>query len=405
MGIAKIKELDYTKYINILAVAYALVLPLSRAGISLLTAFLIALWFFEGNFKTKIISVLSNNVIKIILLFLLLNLLSLLWTDYFLESLNYIKKYWFFSPLVIFYTSLNKEFIPRVLSAFILGMFISEIISYGVFFDIWSFMHATSENPSPFMHHIEYSVFLALTGLILLGRIFNTDEMKYKLMYILFFVTVSGNLFLTAGRTGQFAFIIGLFVLASISFKSKFKAFIISMGLTVVIIGIAFNISETFQERLIIGKNNLVNVVQKADYCTSWGGRVGSWIVSKEIIKENPLLGVGLIDNMKAFHSIIDTKYPEMKCMHQSFMHTHNQFLEVLTQIGMAGLLIFISIFYMLIKLPITKGEYRNIKFIYVSVLIFAFIPEVIFHRQFSMALFALIVGLLLAQYRIENEV
>jgi len=401
----KVKELNYTQYINILAIVYAFVIPLSRAGISILTALLFFLWILDGNFKKKIIYLRNNNVIRVIGLFIIFNIISLIWTDYLYEALHYIKRYWYLAPILILATSLQKEYIPKVLSSFILGMFVSEVISYGVFFELWSFSHASVENPSPFMHHIEYSVFLAFTGLILLGRIFTEKEMKYKVLYIFFFTTVSGNLFLTAGRTGQLAFVIGLFILALISFKNKLKALLVSLVLSTIIIGIAFNLSTTFHDRIIMGKNNLVNVVENASYCTSLGGRVGAWIISKDMIKENPILGVGIIDNMKDFHSIIDNKYPEMKCMHQNFMHIHNQFLEVFTQMGLIGLFIFISIFYMIVRLPIDESQYKNIKYIYVTILMFSFIPEVLFHRQFSMALFALVIGLLLAQNRIENEI
>jgi len=401
----KVKELNYTQYINILAIVYAFIIPLSRAGISILTVLLVFLWILDGDFKKKVTYLHTSNVIRVIGLFIIFNIISLIWTDYFYEAVRYIKKYWYFLPIPILFTSLQKEYMPKVLSAFILGMFVSEIISYGVFFELWSFKHASVANPSPFMHHIEYSVFLAFTGLILLGRIFTEKDIKYKILYIFFFTTVSGNLFLTAGRTGQLAFVIGLFILALLSFQNKLKAFIVSLVLSTIIVGIAFNLSTTFHDRVIMGKNNLVNVVENASYCTSLGGRVGAWIISKDMIKENPILGVGIIDNMKDFHSIIDDKYPEMKCMQQSFMHIHNQFLEVFTQMGLIGLLIFMSIFYMIVKLPIHDNQYRSIKYIYVTILMVSFIPEVLFHRQFSMALFALIIGLLLAQHRIENEI
>ena len=403
--LTKINELDYTRYLNILVVIYAFILPLSRAGISLLTVLLIIGWLLEGGLKQKFTYLLQNNVIKALTIFLIFNIISLAWTDEFYSALNYIKKYWYFFPIVILFTSLQKEYRVKVLSAFILGMFISEIIAYGVFLELWSFKHATVQNPSPFMHHIEYSVFLAFTGLILLGRIFNEEKVRYKVLYFLFFTTVSGNLFLTAGRTGQFAFILGLFILGFISFKNKLRAFLLSMVLTIAIIGIALNVSTTFHDRIIMGKSNLINVIEKQAYCTSLGGRVGAWIIAKDIIRKNPILGVGIIDNMKDFHIIIDSKYPEMMCMHQSFMHTHNQYLEIFTQMGIIGVLLFISIFYTLSRLPIHERQYKNIKYIYLTILIFAFIPEVMFHRQFSMALIALIVGLLLAQYRIENEV
>jgi O-antigen ligase len=83
----------------------------------------------------------------------------------------------------------------------------------------------------------------------------------------------------------------------------------------------------------------------------------------------------------------------------------HNQYVQVFTELGLIGFMIFIGIFYQVGRLKIKAQEYSNMKYIYLTVLLFSFVSEVIFHRQFSMALFALIVGLLLVQYREENEV
>ncbi|PTB86168.1 hypothetical protein C9925_02260, partial [cyanobacterium G8-9] len=77
----KVNEPDYTRYLNILAVIYAFILPLSRAGISLLTVLLIVVWLLEGRLKEKFSYLLSNNVIKIIFIFLIFNIISLFWTD------------------------------------------------------------------------------------------------------------------------------------------------------------------------------------------------------------------------------------------------------------------------------------------------------------------------------------
>ncbi len=399
------KAFNATHVINILAIGYAFVVPLSRAGIAFFTILLSLFWLLEGDLKQKVTFLLHNRVIRALLAFVLFGMVSLLWTQHPYEALKYMGKYWYFLPLFVFATSLQKRYLSKVLSAFIFGMFVSEIISYGVFFELWHFKHATVENPSPFMHHIEYSVFLAFTALVLLSRIFNTKEQLHKFFYTLFFVTVSGNLFLNAGRTGQFAFIVGVFVLALMSFKNRIKAMFVFVVLAATMLGMAFTFSQTFHDRIITGKENIINVIEKKDYCTSWGGRVGSWIVSTDIIRENPLLGVGIIDNMKVFHRIIDYHYPKMRCMHKSFMHTHNQFLEIATQMGLVGLLFFIYLFYTMARLPIVERQYKNIQYTYVALLGFAFIPEVLFHRQFSMALFALITGLILAVYRIENEV
>ena len=82
----------------------------------------------------------------------------------------------------------------------------------------------------------------------------------------------------------------------------------------------------------------------------------------------------------------------------------HNQYLQILTQTGLVGLFLFLAIFFYIAKLEIRNKEYKQMKAIYLSVTLFAFVSEVLLHRQFGMALFALIVGILLAQHRVENE-
>ena len=398
-------QINYTKYINSFALLYALVLPLSRAGISAMTILLIILWFLEGGFKSKITLLVKSNILKALFVFLLFNLISTLWTDNVLETLDYVKKYWYFSPIIIFYTSLQREYIAKVLSAFILGMFVSEVIAYGVFFELWSFGHAHVNNPSPFMHHIEYSVFLAFTALVLLSRFFNETHWGMKLSYALFFLTINGNLFLTAGRTGQIAFVFGLFILAMVSFHNKLKALSIFIVISVFLLTAAFNGSLTFKERVLTAKDSVTNVIHQNNYCSSWGSRAAACVVAVDIIKESPLIGAGIIDNMKELHRRIDSSYPEMKCIESNLMHMHNQYIQVFTELGLIGILLFLYIFYTVGQLYIKSTEYRNVKYIYLTVLLFSFVAEVIFHRQFSMAFFALVVGILLAQYRDENEI
>ena len=404
VDIFSFEKINFTLWINYLAIVYAFVLPLSRAGIGLISGLMLVVWLIDGNFKQKFNTLRKSKVVFALFLFILFNVVSLFWTEHLNEALRTMKRYWYLLPMLVLMTSLKKEYIHKVLTAFMLGMLLSEIISYGVFFELWEFKNASPQNPSPFMHHIEYSVFLSFTALILLSRVFNTETLKYKIFYAIFFLTVSGNLFLTAGRTGQLSFLFGLIVLSLLSFKSKVKALFITISLGVVVMMTAFTFSTTFHDRIIQGKSDIIEVVKNENYCTSWGGRVGTYIIAKDIIKENPLLGIGTADNMKTFHSIIDTKYPNMKCMHHSFMHVHNQYMQIWTALGLLGLLLFLSIFYYIIKIPIKDKELKHIKYVYVMVLCFSFIPEVLFGRQFSLALFALVVGLLLAQNRIENE-
>jgi len=385
-------------------VAYAFVLPLSRAGVVLISVLLIVLWLLEGHFRRKYFLLSKSKIIMAIALFILYNVISFFWSDNLNNAFEYVKKYWYFFPMLVIFTSIKKEYIPKTISAFILGMFVSEIIAYGVFFELWHYRKATPQNPTPFMHHIEYSIFLAFTSLVLLGRIFREEAIRYKIFYSIFFITITGNLFLTAGRTGQLAFILGLFVLAMVTFKNKIKALFIFAVLSVSLLGLAFTWSNTFHDRIITAKRSLVNVAEQGNYCTSWGSRIGAWKVSREIIEDYPIIGIGIDDNMQAFYRLIGSKYPEMICGGNTLVHMHNQYLQILTQTGLVGLFLFLAIFFYIAKLEIRNKEYKQMKAIYLSVTLFAFVSEVLLHRQFGMALFALIVGILLAQHRVENE-
>lgn len=156
---------DYSKIINIIIIFYAFTLPLSRASIVFFSFVLIVLWLLDNTQKQKYRLILHSKVIVALFVFLLFNLLSLLWSDDTANAFDYMLKYWYFLSIIVIFTTLQKAYVLKVLSAFIMGMFISEIISYGVFFELWQFKHAYPENPSPFMHHIEYSVFLAFTSI------------------------------------------------------------------------------------------------------------------------------------------------------------------------------------------------------------------------------------------------
>ncbi|MDQ7086184.1 MAG: O-antigen ligase family protein [Sulfurovum sp.] len=348
-------KLPITSYINFIVIMYAFILPISRAGIVFFSLLLILLWLFEAGFQAKYRLLSQNKVILALLGFLLFNILSLLWSNNVGDAYHYIVKYWYFLPMIVLFTSVQKASIPKILSAFIAGMFVSEMLSYGVFFEVWEFKHATAENPSPFMHHIEYSIFLAFTALIILGRIFNHKEVKYQLLYSLFFMSIIGNLFLTAGRTGQIAFLVGIFVLAFISFQNKFKAFVVFVLLSSFISFIAFNFSSTFHQRILAAKTNILHAIEDQKYCSSLGARIGACIVVGDMILSDPLLGVGIIDNMEVFHAKIDKDYPQMQCLHLSFMHLHNQFWQITTQLGLVGLFLFLMLFYRIFTLNIRE--------------------------------------------------
>jgi len=394
---------NFTKYINNVAVLYAFIIPISRAGIVFFTALMILLWVLEGDFKNKFINMKNNNLIVLIIALMALYFISLSWSDTFINGFKYSIKFWYFIPIFVIFTSVKKEYIKYMISAFLISMLISEIISYGIFFEWWNFKNRPPNDPTPFMNHLQYSMFLAFTALLLLNKAFIEKNIITKMGYILFFITVSINLFINGGRTGQVAFIVSLFVVGFLNIKKKFKAVLYMLVLATSILYTGYNLSPNFKHRVDYAIKDMSEIIHKQNYCHSFGMRVGMWIVAIDIIKDNPIVGVGVSDAMTTMRSYINEFHSDKKCA-KPLPNFHNDFVQLLVQLGFIGGILYLLIFYNIFRIKIKDNEYKNLPIIFGSVYFISSMFENMIHQQFSMLLFALFVGIFVAQKRIEEE-
>jgi len=382
---------------------YAFTMPLSRAAVALFSALLIVMLIVHPKWKERFIELGTSDVFRAFLLFFVFSLLTLLWTssENLHDAFRYIGRMWYILPAFAIFIILPKEMIFKVLSAFLLGMIISEILSFGIFFEWWSINGKTTTDPTPFMHRIIYSAFLTVTSLIVFNKFFDQNELKYKIIYFIYFLVVTSNLFINGGRTGQMAFIVAMFVLGFMRIKNKIFAFFVIAALQIVIFTTAYNVSPNFNQRINQGGSDISKAVNQNQYCSSWGVRLAYIIGGSQIVFNNPLLGVGYGDDMDMMVEMSRLTNPEFKCAHGK--HFHNQYIQTSTQSGLVGLGLLLLFLYTVFKIKIENVEIRNIKWILLSTYVVTFIPEPLFGRQFSLALFALMLGLILAQYRTEK--
>jgi O-antigen ligase len=400
----KLKNITLNEYINYLFVLYAFLLPISRAGISILTALLFVLWLFTKDFKSKIEFIKSNKVILYFFAFIGFSLLSLFWSNDASSGLEYIRKYWYFLVILVIATTVQKKFIEYSISAFLAGMLISEILSYSIFFELVQWKNVSPHDPTPFMNHLQYSMFLAFASLLLLNKIFYEKELKLKIFYILFFLTTTANLFLNGGRTGQAAFVTSIFIVGFLNIKNKILAFFSMLVLVTAILFSAYQTSPVFKNRVAASIKDIQNITQKDNLCGSFGARVGLWIVGSEIFLQNPLIGTGVVKNMDDFVKIVEESHPNKNCI-KHLPSYHNFYVQTAVHLGIIGLFLYLMIFYNLLKLKILSRYYLNMMIIFVSVYSISSFVETMFHEQFSAALLALFSGIFIAQNRIENEV
>lgn len=393
--------------LNYILLMYAFFVPTLKYLNKDLAILALILWLIEGNFKYKYKLLSSSKFIIVFFLFILLNYVSLFWTSNFESSLNYINKYLLYLPMVFIFTSLRQEYIKYLFTAFLLGMFISEVITYGIYFDLWTTKYYLNHNlnlPTAFMSHLSYSVFLAFTSLVLLQKVTIKNFNLKEILFFLFFLFVFGNLIISGGRTGLLAFVIALFLTLIIINKVSLKSFIASILLISLLFVISYNSIKIFKVRIDKAKNDIENIITN-NYKSSFGFRIGLIYVGFEVFKEKPLLGWGIKNNFEAIKEI--TKKDEFK--HLEFVYTvmnkhfHNQYIIYATQFGLIGLVLFLLIFYYLSRLSLKDDNLNKIRYIFIFVYMTSLVSTEFFHQLHPISLFSFLCGIFLAQNKYEE--
>jgi O-antigen ligase len=319
------------------------------------------------------------------------------------EIFHNVKKYWYYLPIFIIYKYIKKEYISYAISSFLLGMFVSELISYGIIFSLWKVRLGTPTNPSMFLHHIQYSIFLSFSSIVLFFNGLNEKDKKIKIIYFLFFTTITTNLFFNVGRTGYITFLAGMIISLGKLYKLKFKTFIILFLSITAILLLFYEKSPNFNTRVHQGISDVYELKEKKNYDTSIGARIALWIAAKNIFTTSPILGVG------ASEHIHKKDYFARKSTNEEFRfltkiaHFHNSFLEILLQYGIIGLSLFIYILYLISKIPIIEPKIKMFKISILVIFILGSFTDRLFYINSTMSLFALICGLIFAQYKFEN--
>lgn len=404
-----LKNISFDKVSYLSLLTFAFTLPLSRAAISFFIFWFVILVIIKRDYKNSFIILKENKIFLYLGLFLLYVSLTALWSLDIESSLKHIRLYGYWIIIPCIYILAQKEWIYKILNAFLLGMFISEILAYGIFFDLWSINGSTPEYPSPFMTHIHYSVFLAFTSLVLLYRfLFETRSIMFKIPMFLFFCMTTTNLMISTGRTGQLAFFIALFVVFIIKYKLTIKTFFLSTVFLIMILSISYNTLDLFKQRADAAIYDVKNIFNH-NFNTSFGIRAAWWILSYDALKEKPILGHGLGSHKIVAKEMVE-KYdysgltPSLKEYLYS-SHYHNQYLMIVVESGILGLFLFFIFIYKFLLLKIKDIEIKHMSILGIVVLLVSFVGDPMLFLQFPLVLFLFIVSLaLIASKKDDNR-
>ncbi|MDC1418063.1 O-antigen ligase family protein [Candidatus Thioglobus sp.] len=359
-----LKIFDLEKTYQYLLIILAFLMPLTVFGANLIIVIICLLWLISGDYQNKYLQIIGNKLILVSILFFALHVIGLLWTEDLFWGLHIVHKMWYFLLLLpVLFTIVRKENIKFYISAFLLAITFTEIASYLVWFEIIEpFKNASVKNPTPFMSHISYNPILAFAIYLVLHEIFFNKKISIFLLYFycFFSLTMTINMFITGGRAGQVAFFVMLLILIfQVLNTQRVRALIVSSLLMPLIFITAYYSSSLFHERVNLAFNEVITFQETKGFDdntgshTSVGLRLAMAINSWQIIKKNPIIGVGTGDFPKEYKKYNQINFPKLR----NVENPHNMYSFVLVNLGITGLVSMLAIFYYQIKLSFNSSS------------------------------------------------
>jgi len=385
--------------LNWLVVVLAFSLPLYRAWVSLAAYLILILWFFQGGLRDRLNQLRQHPLTIAIVVFMALNLLSLLWSEDPSGGFTYWRKYLYLLLVPAIASSVRPVFAARAFRAFLSGVVLSVLMMPVVILADLHIRHIHPGNPAATMSHLDYSIVLAVAGLMLIVHLAATPmRWNRRAVWITVFLTVMGGLLINIGRSGQFAFAATLTVLVPNILRNKpwIHRAAVLVGLGFVLIAV-FAAVPRFQLRVERGIVELHDAVFENRIDTNQGKRIAGAIVGAEVVRADPVLGTGIGGNMLEFRRLLETDFPEFADEVGWFPHFHNQYIQVATELGLVGLLSLLAIFATLICGRYGNPEVRSAALALGCVYLFGFIGDPFLHKQMTLVLFATAAGIISA--------
>lgn len=228
-------------------------------------------------------------------------------------------------------------------------------------------------------NHATQGMIFAIAAFVMFTKlvIFPTRFEKFKTAILLIAVLalVINVSFITPGRSG-YVVLLSLTAASVIGYAMAYKKINSAIILAAILIPTLILTSPKVHDGVSRGINEMENVDKIAE-ATSMGQRVKLWENTIEMIKEKPLLGVGLGGFKKAYSERMKDA-PEWQ---RVILHDpHNQFLKIIAELGLIGFIFFI---YMLASAAFQRSSSLEYKILGLGVLL-AWCGTSMFSSHFS---------------------
>ena len=367
------------KIVNILAVIYLFSLTVSYKISGTLIYIILFIFLLNPKVGTYLKNSLKNSFVQAGLLYLAVILIWFIGTHDLSFAITQLKINKFYLLPILFFAFIRVEYFKYYVLAFILGAIVNFVWTYLMFFNI-----IDNHYSNLIINQSEHAFLIFLTIISLFYRLVKyEDKLVYKILIIFIILLLSSNVFLLK-KTQIVSYVIVLFVAFIYLYRKDIvKILIFSLTfLSIFLIGINF-LFPTVKYQLLHEVDGVQKAIQKQDFTNSMSARLGVAYYSLQVIEDSPIFGYGTGDHAyevkKAINNSelknIDSKSYDIligTLITGKHVTLHNTFLQVLVQYGIIGLLIFLNIFYQILKF--TRGETNIYSLLIVSSVTIAFL-------------------------------
>ena len=364
------------------------ILPGKAGAISII---IFILWLFNGNLKNKLLVLKHSKLFLYLTAFILTLVISIVWsenTDFGVRRLYAFKYYFLLIP--VFITSFYKHESMRLIHAFVLGCILHATLMILQSHNI-IYLPNKIDLYSPYSTYSTFFVFSSFYCFYFFQYYSNSNKLK-QIAYLSFTLLFIYTLFTNPARSGQLAFIISMIVTIFLLHHNLKKTIIILLIFTSLIATLILS-SDKVQSTYIAAIND-IHQIQNENYTGSWSARWGLSLTAIEVIKNNPIFGVGLGDTHDERQRVIAQKIKGESREIAYYAGVHDSYLSILEAAGIIGLIFYFLIFVHIYKLPIKNFEFKSLSLIFLTILAVASIADdIIFSKPYNIH-FAILLAL-----------
>ncbi len=364
-------------FLSLLLAIFSIHLPTMFMDVALILLFVS--WAFSGDYTSKFNRVTSNiGAVSAILLFVIFGLSIFCAVVPFHESVSGWFKYHglLFIPIVVSMLQKKSERDLAVL-AYILGALTVALLSYGKWLGLVpiDFVRhdAGPANFIVFRHSISQSIFIVFAIYLMMMKAKSSHGFTRALWIAAYSLSLGDIIFLVDSRSAQIAMVLMTTFFLYTHWKKTYIKYIAAFAFLGILTTYAFS-----PHMRLMDIESEIKTAQTEHRITSSGQRLELWRNTWTLIKRHPILGGGTGSFVQEYSTFVPK---ERIVTVPDYKNVHNQYLLTLQEVGLAGLIFFITFFFYQWKAAtMIRGDFEKEAF---QGLIITFVATSLFNCMF----------------------